>query len=123
MTKASRKQIVQINDLLKEHLTTSGDLCTYHEGWDDKRIAGTISPDLPVASVASVRREIYGNLIYAKGGPSKANHELREAFLEMAVRFNHLCKAISLSRGNAVDAMHLLINMNELRGKFPDKTP
>lgn len=124
ISKATRKQIIEINDLLREHVTTSGSgFCQYNEPWSDDAIAKKVG--VQPSSVAAVRREIYGNLMGTRGGRTQppVDTELREAFLDLTVRFNHLCKALSLARGSAVDAMHLCVNMDALRDRLrPDKT-
>lgn len=95
--KATTTEIIQINDLIKRHLTIHDGVDTvsqkrfvsYVDDWSDKKIAAIIGKDLSHHAVSRVRMEMYGVLRGDDGGSKTetrlARVENRMTFLEGAL--------------------------------------
>lgn len=123
--KASRTQIIAIHKLLEEHLEIIGErLVRYRGEHSDVSIAALV--DAAPNSIASVRRELFGDLVRSSGRSAEtANTVLLQrlegeitnlnsrylqtlnALNELIVKHNRLCQHLTINR--VVDANHLTI--------------
>jgi uncharacterized protein YoxC len=54
---------IKIGELLKKHCMKLPDgFAKYEEGWNDKRVAETVSPSIRTLSVGTLRQDMYGKL-------------------------------------------------------------
>lgn len=61
VNKASLKQVIRVNELLKDNIEKVSDgWAKYNEGWNDQVIADIVG--CSIHSVGRVRRDLYGNI-------------------------------------------------------------
>ena len=104
-------ETIQIRDLLTQHLNRSEltnseglHVWRYDQGWDDIKVAATVSPDLNRNHVQAIRTELFGPLrgaVEPKAPPRPGRIpgklgtlESRVATLERLVR--HLCNELGV---------------------------
>lgn len=74
-------EMIEIHELLKQHLERVGDQCRYVGDMDDKAIANLVAPDLPHTSVQRIRKELFGQLILPRTRRSDVRIDSLEARL------------------------------------------
>lgn len=111
--KASRTEVIKVNDRLKEVITIlEGGLCVYKENHSDETVAEEIK--CTAASVAGIRRELFGKLVSARTGSDHYSAEiikmienLTTCFHTLKDRHNKLVLLLALNK--VVDCRHLEI--------------
>lgn len=112
----ARADVVRIHAKLAEVIyPKSGDedVVTYHAGWNDERVAEELGVRLQ--AVASVRRELYGNIKTGRQADEDSKMEGRVALLEkqldeVRVKYHRLVQMLALNR--VADVKHLsLVDM------------
>ena len=94
--RATHAQVIEVADLLRLHCITSGPgFALYEDGWDDRKIVAALDFDCAESTVASIRRDILGDL-------TKKNHDATDMIRAIArlnvleEQHNELTKHIGL---------------------------
>lgn len=109
--KASRLEVIKVNDRLKEVLNIlDGGLCVYKDDHSDESVAKEVG--CTAASVAGVRREIFGKLFIKKVGDRfddlvTLTENLTTCYQVLKDRHNKLVILLALNK--VVDCRHLEI--------------
>ena len=84
--KASRQEVIQINDILRNVCCKRDDgTCIYNENWNDQKVADEIGGGLSVHSVKFIRRELFGEICAPKPADREGELEKRVSELEACV--------------------------------------
>lgn len=109
---ASRAEIFAMSGHLAEHCRSEEvdgvKYAVFTEGWDDERIAKTVSPDLNAHHVKSIRDEVFGKLKPRLKDMDALIEQLsftQKKLDDLEIKFNKLCDSISVNR--VVDVRHL----------------
>ncbi len=95
---ASYPEKKEIERILSEHLHPVGegsDLFYYDKGWSDLRVSQSVRNTLTASPAAKMRKDMFGKLAYAQGGPGKRVQDARMTMVERQIR--QLANLMSLS--------------------------
>ena len=96
---------MKIHEILIErlHPVEGTDLFRYEDGWSDLRVSQTVRDTLTGSPAATVRKEVFGQLMYAQGGSPRREHERRITALE-----NQLRRLMSVCNISAADRARVI---------------
>jgi hypothetical protein len=105
--RASRPQIIQINDILKDVLIlpSVGGRVDYKEGHSDHSVAERVQCAL--SSVQQVRNEMYGQLRTSTGSMRAEVDLLKQQLDELRVKYHRLTQVLALNK--VADVRHLCL--------------
>ena len=108
MQKASRTQIIRINDILRQHVKKceGTDLYEYEEGFSDEKISEIVG--CTRASVALLRREVFGQLRRPVSAGTTAQYAALEELLHRLIE-KHDKLTLLLAVNRVVDCKHLTV--------------
>lgn len=104
---ATRAEIFAMSSHLSEHCRSEEvdgvRYAVYETGWDDDRIAKTVSPELNFNHSKIIREEVFGKLMPASrstdvDGVRAELNETRSELKTLELKFNALCDSLSLNR-------------------------
>ena len=79
---------MDIHEILSDrlHSIEGSNLFRYEEGWSDLRVSQVVRSNLTASPTAKIRKDMFGQLMYAQGGRTKSEHEKRITALENQLR-------------------------------------
>lgn len=84
--KLTGKQVIEVNDILREVVEVVDGGCRYKDGHSDKAVAEKLG--VGVNSVANLRRQVYGNFAPAEDKPKTRREQLEARVAQLEDKMN-----------------------------------
>lgn len=97
---------IEIARVMVDAITRHDDgTCSYHEGWSDKRVAEAVGKPEYVNAVATVRKELYGNLAVVR---TATHNGLEKRTAELEREIESLKLELQVFRAQVAPLLQLL---------------